>query len=654
MSVSYFKFYKSKLNNLSYSLSREFLLSNNRGCFMSTTISGCNTRKYHGLFICPFQEAEDGKHVLLSSLDETVIQHGAAFNLGIHKYKGDFYNPKGHKYIIDFDWDVVPKTTFRAGGAVISKEIILSKDKMQTMIRYTLKDSHSSTILKFSPFLSFRSIHSLSKANLYANTKYKKISNGIEMRLYDGYPNLCMQFSKDAEFVPVPDWYYNVEYSKEKERGYEDMEDLLVPGYFEIPMKNGESVVFSASTKEIVPEELNDDFNKEYNSLIKKDSLINCLRSAADQFFIKLNDGKDMVAGFPWYNGILRQTFVALPGLTLALGDKKTFEEILDTQLQKLKDGLFPKFSGNCKDYDSMDAPLWFFWDLQQFYKVKKNSKYIWKKYGYAMKHILENFKNGTLYGIGMNDDGLITSNEKHRALTWMDACINGEIVIKRNEKPVEVNALWYNAVCFALRLAKLNVDKTFVKEWESMPSLIADSFINEFWNDEKGYLCDCVSSSEKDWSVRPNMVIAAAMDYSPLNRDMKKSILSIAKKQLLTPSGLRSLSPSDLLYKGFCSGSVDTRKKEVFQGTSWPWLIQFFVEEYINIYNEDKCVYLKEIIEYFGNRMSDYCLGTISEMYNGNPPYNQEGAISQAWSIGSLIRTYKIIKDFDNIKNGK
>ena len=373
--MGYLKFNKNKLNNLGYSLSREILLSNSRGCFLSTTISGCNTRKYHGLFICPFNDRGDDKHVLLSSLDETVIQHGAAFNLGIHKYDGDFYNPKGHKYIINFECDIVPKTTFKAGGAVITKELILSKNNMQSMVRYTLKEAHSSTILRFSPFMAFRSIHSLSKANWYANTKYENIGNGIKMKLYDGYPELCMQFSKKAEFIAVPDWYYNVEYQKEKERGYANQEDLLVPGYFEIPMKKGESVIFSASTGEIVTDKLNDDFNKEFNLLIKKDSFISCLQGAADQFFINLKDGKDLVAGFPWYNGIARQTFIALPGLTLTPGDKKTFEEIMDTQLRSLKNGLFPGFSGENPEYDTMDTSLWFFWAIQKFYKVKRDSK---------------------------------------------------------------------------------------------------------------------------------------------------------------------------------------------------------------------------------------------------------------------------------------
>jgi len=649
--MSYLKFDKRKLNNLGYLLSREILLSNSRGCFINTTIPGCNTRKYHGLFICPLNDGGDDKHVVLSSLDETVIQHGAAFNLGIHKYNGDFYNPKGHKYIINFESDIVPKITFKAGGAVITKELILSKDKRQSMVRYTLEEAHSSTIMRFSPFLAFRGIHSLSKANLYANTKYEIIDNGIKMRLYEGYPELCMQFSKKAEFIPVPDWYYNIEYQKDKERGYANQEDLLVPGYFEIPVKKGESVIFSASTEEIVTDNLNDDFNKEYNLLIKKDSFISCLQNAADQFFIKLKDGRDLVAGFPWYNGITRQTFIALPGLTLAFGDKKTFEEITDTQLRSLKNGLFPDFSGKNPVYNTMDTSLWFFWAVQQFYKTKRNSKYVWEKYGPAMKQILQYYRDGTLYGIGMNKEGLITSNENGKALTWMNSYVNGKPVISRNEMPVEVNALWFNAVSFALKLAKMTGDKAFVKEWTSLPVLIADSFIKEFWDEDKGYLADCVPSSGKNWFIRPNMVIAAAMDFSPLNKEMKKSVLNVAQKQLLTPVGLRSLSPRNLLYEGLCSGCAEIREKEVFQGTSWPWLIQFFAEGYISIYKKDKCAEIKNIVDDLGEKMSNYCLGTIAEMYDGNPPYNQGGAGSQAWSVGSLIRTYKMINDIDNIK---
>ncbi|HKJ43846.1 MAG TPA: glycogen debranching enzyme N-terminal domain-containing protein, partial [Sunxiuqinia sp.] len=328
--MSYLKFDKSRLVNLEYSLSREVLRSNRAGSYISTTISGCNTRKYHGLLVCPVNELDEDKHVLLSSLDETIIQHGAEFNLGIHKYQDDHYEPKGHKYIRDFEVDRVPRTTYRVGGVVFSKERVLVENEQQVLIKYTLVDAHSPTTLRFRPFLGFRNAHSLSKANLYADTKYTSVENGIKIRLYDGYPYLNMQFSKPAEFVAVPDWYHDIEYLKEKNRGYDYKEDLYVPGYFELPIKKGESIIFSASTEEAKSGGLKAKYTKELNKRQVRDSFMGNLINSAQQFLVKRDNGVDIIAGFPWYGSIPRQTFIALPGLTFDLDNPAIFEQIVD------------------------------------------------------------------------------------------------------------------------------------------------------------------------------------------------------------------------------------------------------------------------------------------------------------------------------------
>ncbi len=647
--MSYLRFDRGKLVNLEYSLTREVLRANSTGCYISTTIAGCNTRKYHGLLICPVPELDGGKHVLLSSLDETIVQHGAEFNLGIHKYDGEHYEPKGHKYIRNFDAEMVPKTTFRVGGVIFTKERLLAENENQALVRFTLEDAHSPTLLRFRPFLAFRSVHGLSKANMYANTKYHKVGNGIKMRLYEGYPFLYMQFSKDVEFIPVPDWYHNIEYTKEKERGYNYLEDLFVPGYFEVPIEKGECIIFSASTTEVKPEGLKSTFSKEYKNRIPRDSFINCLTSSANQFITRAGGKTDIIAGFPWYNGITRQTFISLPGLTLSLDDAETFEDVVDTQIERLNGGLFPKFSGNQSGYDDMDSPLWFFWALQQYWLETRGSAHIWRKYGNVMKQILEAYKKGTHYGIKMNENGLISCDEENVALTWMDSYIDGKPVVSRKGMPVEVNALWYNAVCFALHLAENEKDKSFIEVWEELPAIIGKSFLSEFWSDECGYLADYVDHGNKDWSVRPNMIIAAAMKYSPLDKEKRKSILSIVKKQLLTPRGLRSLSPESPLFKGACEGSVIIREKAIHQGTVWPWFVQFFIEEYIRIHKRGGMPFVKNIINDFEHDMSEHCIGTIAEMYNGNPPHNAKGAVSQAWSVGSVIRAYKMAINFED-----
>ena len=646
--MSYLKFDKSRLVNLEYSLTREVLRSNRAGSYISTTISGCNTRKYHGLLVCPLDELDGEKHVLLSSLDETIIQHGAEFNLGIHKYEGDYFEPKGHKYIRNYEVYRVPKTTFRVGGVVFSKERILIQNEQQLLTRYTLVEANSPTILRFKPFLAFRNVHSLSKANLYANTKYKAIANGIKMKLYEGYPFLHMQFSKEVEFIPVPDWYNNIEYPKEKNRGYDYKEDLFVPGYFELPIKKGESIIFSASINEAKPSVLKGKFTREQNNRPLRDSFISNLSNAAQQFFVNKGKNTDIIAGFPWYGSIPRQTFVSLPGLTLDLDDVDGFEKVVDTQLKGLKNGLFPNVNGQQQpSYHGIDTPLWFFWALQQYSNKIKTCNKIWEKYGDAMKQILGAYRKGTSFNIKMNKEGLIEGEAENLALTWMDSYVDGKPVVQRKGMPVEVNALWYNAVCFALELAEAVGDKNFVSEWKALPKQIADAFIGEFWSEDRGYLADCINGTDKDWSVRPNMVIAASLDYSPLDREKQKSILSVAKQQLLTPRGLRTLSPESDEYEGVCEGNISEREKTLHQGTVWPWLIMFFIEGYLKIHKRGGMPFVKRIIEGFEEEMTEHCIGSIPENYNGNPPHPGKGAISQAWSVAGVIRAYELTARF-------
>ena len=646
--MSYLKFDKNQLVNLEYSLQRELLRSNRAGSYTSTTISGCNTRKYHGLLVCPLEELDGEKHVLLSSLDETVVQHGSAFNLGIHKYDGDHYEPKGHKYIRDFDVEIIPRTTFRVGGVILTKERVLVEKEKQLLVKYTLEEAHSPTILRFRPFLAFRNVHQLSKANMYANTRYTEIENGIKIKLYEGYPFLHMQFSKEVEFIPAPVWQNGIEYPKEQNRGYEFKEDLFVPGYFEISIEKGETIIFSASTIEITTGSLKQKFTRELKKRIPRVTLLGNLTNAAQQFFVKKNSHTEILAGFPWYGQIARQTFIALPGLTLDLNDQETCEKVLDTQIEYLKDGLFPKYPGKAGTfYDSIDAPLWFFWSVQQYYRNVKDPKKIWSKYGPAMKSILSAYKSGTDFNIRMLDNGLISGKVENVALTWMDSYVDGKPVVQRGGMPVEVNALWYNAINLSLELAEAEDDKEFIKEWKDLPPLVAKSFVELFWSENRQYLADCIDGDYIDWSIRPNMLIAAALEFSPLDREKQKAVLSAVKRELLTPRGLRTLSPRDQNYQGCYQGDIRERELTVHQGTVWPWFVSFFVETYLKIHKRGGLPFVKKIIEGFEEEMTEHCIGTISEIYNGNPPHKGKGAISQAWSVAALIRANKLLENY-------
>jgi predicted glycogen debranching enzyme len=645
--MSYLIFNKEKLVNLEYSLNREFLRTNRAGAYSSSTLAGCNTRKYHGMMIVQLDELDGGKHVLLSSLDETIIQHDAQFNLGIHKYPGEFYEPKGHKYIRNFEVETIPKLTYRVGGVILTKTRLLVENENLVIVKYTLEEAHSPTILRFKPFLAFRNVHTLSRANMYANTKYQKVKNGIKMRLYEGYPELHMQFSKPADFVPVPDWFRDIEYMKEQARGYEFREDLFVPGYFEVPIKKGESIYFAASTSEQVPSTLHKRYEDEKKKRIPRDSFTNCLINAVQQFVWERKDGKDLIAGFPWYESIPRQTMAALPGLLMAKTDLKTCEDILQTNLKRLDKGLMPKFVGHDSLLDAADAPLLAFIVLQDFlrYKTKKE---IWKSYGEALKSILSNYKEGTHFNIHMQDNGLIYAKHEGVALTWMDSYIDGKPVTPRGGLAVEINAFWYNAVCFALDLAATSGDKQFVAEWKELPAIIGKSFLETFWSDDKEYLADYVDGNFTDWSIRANMISAASLSYSPLSRDQKKLIVSKVKNTLLTPKGLRSLAPEDPAYKGECGETPYEYSASAHQGSVYPYLILPFVKAYLDIHKAGGLSFVKNIIEKFEEEMSENCIGTLSELYEGNPPHSARGSISQAWNVSSVLNAIALIEKFE------
>lgn len=315
--MSYIKFEKNQIVNLEYSLSREIIRTNRSGSYASTTLVDCNTRKYHGMLICPVDELGGGRYVLLSSLDVTVVNNNQSFNIGIRKYKGDYFSPKGHKYIEDFETETMPMRIYRVGGVLLKMERLLVHHEEQLLVRYTVLEASESMKLQIRPFLAFRSIHELTHANLAANTKIDLIKNGIRSKLYEGFPYLNMQFSTPAEFIHVPDWYLGVEYIEEQKRGYDFSEDLFSPGFFELNAKNGDVIVFSASTREEKPSGFKTKFTKTVAGKIPRNCFINCLRNAAQQFVEKRGEDTLIIAGYPWFGSWGRDTFISLPGWLL-------------------------------------------------------------------------------------------------------------------------------------------------------------------------------------------------------------------------------------------------------------------------------------------------------------------------------------------------
>ena len=642
--MSYIKFDKGQIVNLEYSLGRELIRTNRAGSYASTTIVECNTRKYHGLLVCPVDELGGGRYVLLSAMDVTVLNEGQSFNIGIRKYKGDYFSPKGHKYIEDFETEIIPMRLFRVGGVLLKMERLLIHYEEQLIVRYTVLEASETMKLQIKPFLAYRSIHELTHANLSANTKTEEIPNGIKSKLYDGFPALHMQFSRKAEFIHVPDWHLGVEYLEEQKRGYDYSEDLFTPGFFELEAQKGDEIFFSASTKEESPAGLKTKFEKSITGKIPRDNFIDCLRNAAQQFVEKRGSDTLIIAGYPWFGSWGRDTFISLPGIALARHKLALYGDVLDTQVRRMRDGLFPNM-GTAGHYafNSVDAPLWFFWALQQF--VKNGGKNCNDRYGEAAKSVLRAYRNGTAFGIHMKDNGLIYAGAPGKALTWMDAVVNGNPVTQRRGYAVEINALWYNAICFALEMAKTGKDKKFLKEFETLPGLIKKSFLELFWDEQYGYLADYVNDDEgKNFFKRPNMVIAVSLPYSMLDKDQMKKILDVADKELVTPRGLRTLSPGNKFYKGIYSGNQEARDSAYHQGTVWPWLLGPFCEGWLKVYGKQGVQKVRKLIYGLEECMSEAGVSTLSEIHDGDPPHAPRGAISQAWSVGEVLRIIDLL----------
>lgn len=635
-------FDKKNLGNLDYSLRREMLSTNRSGGYMSTTIVCCNTRKYHGLMVVPIEEfGDDRNYVMLSSLDETVVQDGQAFNLAIHCFPFT-HEPRGQKYITDFSYTPTPTITYRVGGVALRKEILWMHSHPRLMIRYTLLEAPSATTLRLRPFLAFRDSHSLSEADMFADGHSYPVDGGVKCRLYERFPWLAMQLDGSAEFVAAPDWYYKFEYPEEQKRGYPFQEDLLTPGYFEFTLNKGESVVFSCSLNEVEQAGITQQFEAEIARRSYKIDFLSCLRHSARQFISRRCDRTEVVAGYPWFGRWGRDTFISLPGITLTHGGVESCREVIDTMTRQMEDGLFPNMGSA---YNSVDAPLWFFWTLQQFAKHVGDEE-IWRNYGRHMKDVLFAYRKGMKY-IEVHENGLVWASHPDYAMTWMDAVVDGRPVTGRDGYQVEINALWYNAICYSLELAGKFRDRHFTDEWKRMPQLIKASFLDTFWLPDRRYLADYANRKQVNDFVRPNQVIACALDHLMLSPEQVIGILKTVRRELLTPKGLRTLSPRNPLYEGRYGGDQPTRDRQYHQGTVWPWLLEHYAVACFNVYGAAFLPLAEEILTGFEEDINSYGIGSICEIYDGDPPHEQRGAISQAWSVGAVLRIEEMIREY-------
>ena len=645
--MSYLQFDKTLMTNLEEALKKEVLRSNRSGAYSCSTILDCNTRKYHGLLVVPVPELDDENHVLLSSLDCTVIQHGAEFNLGLHKYQGDNYSPRGHKYIREYDCQQVPTTIYRVGGVILKRELMFQHFEDRVLVRYTLLDAHSKTTLRLQPWLAFRSVREFTHENPRANRDYQEVKNGIKTCMYPGYPELFMQLNKKSEWVFRPDWYRGVDYPKETERGYASNEDLYVPGYFEFDIKKGESVVFAAGTKECNPAKLKELADYEVNIRTPRDNFYHCLVNSAHQFLNYREGETYILAGYPWFKCRARDMFISLPGLTLTNNELAHFEQVMATAEKGIREFIEGKpLSVRIYEMEHPDVLLWAVWCIQQYSKFVGMEKGI-QKYGQLLRDIMNWLIAGKHPNLYVHDNGLVYSNGRDKAITWMNSSQNGRPIVPRSGYIVEFNALWYNALMFSANVCRTMNDAAEVEPLEQLAEKTKKSFIDTFLNDF-GYLLDYVDGTMIDWSVRPNMIFACAFDFSPLDAKQKKGVLDMCTKELLTPKGLRTLSPKSGGYNPMYVGPQVQRDYAYHMGTAWPWLAGFYLEACLKVFGYSRVSFVERQLVGYEEELFYHCIGTLPEVFDGNPPFHGRGAMSFAMNVAEIMRVVKLLDKYN------
>ena len=640
--MAFLKFNKAELVNLSYSLKREIICANKTGAYCNTSIVTCNTRRYHGLLALTLDRFGGDRFLMLSSLDESIIVEGKRFNLGIHCY-GEVYEPRGHKYVVDFEADPVTSITYKIGNIVIRKSLILCPEEDRLFIKYELLEGPSQVTVSLRPLLEFRNIHELTHANPDANPQGKPCVNGQSFRLYESYPDLYIQLSDAKEkFVDEAYWNYGVTYSDEYRRGFDCKEDLLSPGYFEVKLRKGRSFIVSVSTSEADPKT----FAPTFKMLARQSGEISDahqqLLHCADTLITHHNGIRKIQAGYSWlYAGLLRETLISLPGLTLCAGKADEFEEILDNLIADNYQRLTSRTT-------QVEAPLYMAVVLQYYIDHGADAKKVWKKYGKIQKEILESYLPGVRREVTMHPNGLLWAQMDGVALSWMNAYINGRAVTERAGYQVETNALWYNAICFALEMEKgRGGDKAFVAKWTPIAQLVKDNYTKVFFNERLGYLADYVDDNGQNMEVRPNQLCAIWVKHSPVEEELAPMVLRVIDRELITARGLRTLSPRDAKYRGVYEGSQLDRDLAYHQGSTRPFLLAPYIDTCFRVKGPAFWKRAQWLVEGFYEDLNKHGVGAFAELYDGDPPFEPHGAVSSAMSTSALLVVDELLKQY-------
>ncbi|NLJ06515.1 MAG: glycogen debranching protein [Sphingobacteriales bacterium] len=647
---------REELLDLQISLKKEYLLTNGKGGYCSSTILDCHSRKYHGLLVLPISGT--GKLFnLLSKIEVNVVLEGKDFHLSTNKFPG-IYHPTGHKYIEYFELENYPVTNYRIGDTFISKSIVMPYLSDTVLVKYEVKKSEKPILLKATPMLAYREIHMLSKENLNIAPRTYFEKNGFKIDPYPGLPPVFIQTNVKSEFFPSPQWWKNFEYLKERNRGYDYQEDLFIPGVFEITLKEGDAVIFRASL-DVATENIDNEWNDTVKYYQKTASMfkdeaepLKSLKIAAGSFLIKNTSGQDgIVAGYHWFGEWGRDTLISLPGLTLCRGDFSTARNILKKFCGLERNGALPNIidekGGHA--YNCVDTPFLMFWACQHYLNFTNDSAFIENEMLPMLQNIASAVIDQKMPNVWHGEDGLIYAGNESTNLTWMDAMVDGRPVTPRHGAAVEINALWYNAIQFLLKDFGEKIDPALKSRLIEAAEKFEYNFEEAFWNEPDQCLYDYYRGHhDRSWFIRPNQLFAIGLPYTCISKERAILMIETIDKHLVTHYGLRTLSPRNPNYKGEYRGEQRLRDLAYHNGMVWPWLIGIYTDALFKVYGDKDMVREKvksQFEELWTLHREQYGLFHISELFRPDPPQVAKGCMAQAWSEAEVIRVLEFLK---------
>ncbi|MBS1829922.1 MAG: glycogen debranching enzyme family protein [Acidobacteria bacterium] len=619
----------------------EWLETNGTGGFAMGTVSGANTRRYHGLLVASLRPPVE-RQVLLSRLEEEVLCDGEMSNLGAAQYPGAV-TPAGFQMLEEFRLDPFPTWVYRTGCARVEKRVFLVEGSQTVVVLYRVS---SRCRLRVRPFLAYRDYHCLQHASDAFRRDVESAGSTLRVEPFAGGPRLRLHHNA-AGFVRVGNWYYRNEYRKEMERGLDFQEDLYSPGWLDFELEAGGTAFVVGTLEEFTAPSLDDVFAWERARCAAAEDVPGRLERAAEQFLVRRVDGSPtIIAGYPWFTDWGRDTMISIPGLLLARGRFAEARAILRGFLQYLDQGLIPnRFpdGGERPEYNTADATLWMFvaaWGLRG--DSASCSEFLRSEFYPAAKEIVAWHRRGTHYGIQVDAaDGLLSAGYAGTQLTWMDAKVGDWVVTPRHGKAVEINALWYNALRMTASWALEFGETEYAEELDGFADRVRESFGRAFWNAERGCLYDRIAPEGPDARVRPNQLFAVSLPFGLLDEEEQRAVVRVVEAELLTPVGLRTLAPGDGEYRGRYEGGPWQRDGAYHQGTVWPWLMGPYVDARLaalgcTAENVSLCMGL---VSRMMGELERQCLGSVAEIYDGDEPRRAVGAPAQAWSVAELLR---------------